>query len=248
MKHPAEKRPRRPKKGGYARGDETHLQIVETALDMFGQGGFEKTSTRAIADRAGVNLGSITYYFGSKKGLYRACAEHIAAYVEKTSETLLAEVEEAVEDQKLRRADLLALLRSYVDATAEQLVSKHDPQSWLLFMDREQTNPAIASDIVYRRVTQPLVHALAGLVGRITERSATDPDTVIRTLAIVGQLIVFRRMRIGALRTLGWPDFQSKRGSTLKQVLWDQIERGLETGPGSGRIGRLSRGRAAGRH
>ena len=240
-KHLAEKHPRRPKKGGYARGDETRLQIVETALDMFGQGGFEKTSTRAIADRAGVNLGSITYYFGSKKGLYRACAEHIATYGEKASEALLAEIEKAVSDQKLRRADLLALLRSYVAATTEQLVSKHDPQSWLLFMDREQTNPAIASDIVYRRVTQPLVHALAGLVGRIIGRSATDPETVIRTLAIVGQLIVFRRMRIGALRALGWPDFQSKRGSTLKEVLWDQIESGLETGSESGGTRDLAR-------
>ena len=77
--------PKRKSSGGYARGDETRLRIVETALDMFGQQGYEKTSTRAIAEHANVNLGALTYYFGNKEGLYRACAEHIASFVRSTS-------------------------------------------------------------------------------------------------------------------------------------------------------------------
>ena len=47
-------------------------RLLEAALQLFADKGYQKTSTREIADRAGVNLGSISYYFCDKPGLYRA--------------------------------------------------------------------------------------------------------------------------------------------------------------------------------
>ena len=74
--------PRRsPSEGGYARGQETRLRIIETAIPLFARLGFENTSTREIAAEAGVNPPALQYYFDSKEGLYRACAEHIADLV-----------------------------------------------------------------------------------------------------------------------------------------------------------------------
>ena len=43
-----------------------------TALRLFSEKGFAKTSTRAIAEAAGVNIAAISYYFGDKASLYRA--------------------------------------------------------------------------------------------------------------------------------------------------------------------------------
>lgn len=59
------------------RGDgiEARQRLLHTALRLFAEKGFAKTSTRAIALAAGANIGSISYYFGDKAGLYRAvCA------------------------------------------------------------------------------------------------------------------------------------------------------------------------------
>ena len=47
-------------------------QLMTAALRLFSEKGFAKTSTRAIAQAAGVNIASISYYFGDKAGLYRA--------------------------------------------------------------------------------------------------------------------------------------------------------------------------------
>jgi AcrR family transcriptional regulator len=41
-------------------------RLLEAALQLFADKGYQKTSTREIADAAGVNLGSISYYFGDK--------------------------------------------------------------------------------------------------------------------------------------------------------------------------------------
>jgi AcrR family transcriptional regulator len=53
-------------------GAEARQQLLLTALRLFSEKGFAKTSTRQIALAAGANLASISYYFGDKAGLYLA--------------------------------------------------------------------------------------------------------------------------------------------------------------------------------
>ena len=54
-------------------GVEARSRLLRTALKLFAQKGFAKTSTREIAQAAGTNLAAIAYYFGDKTGLYSAC-------------------------------------------------------------------------------------------------------------------------------------------------------------------------------
>ena len=54
-------------------GVEARARLLHTALKLFAQKGFAKTSTREIARAAGTNLAAIAYYFGDKTGLYSAC-------------------------------------------------------------------------------------------------------------------------------------------------------------------------------
>ncbi|HEY6773948.1 MAG TPA: TetR family transcriptional regulator, partial [Oxalicibacterium sp.] len=55
-----------------ADGAEARNRLLHAALHLFAEKGFSKTSTRDIAQKAGVNLAAIKYYFGDKAGLYRA--------------------------------------------------------------------------------------------------------------------------------------------------------------------------------
>lgn len=48
------------------------------ARELFARHGFDGASVRAITQRAGVNLGAITYHFGSKRGLFEAVAADMA--------------------------------------------------------------------------------------------------------------------------------------------------------------------------
>jgi AcrR family transcriptional regulator len=54
------------------RGAQTRALILETALDLFRQRGYEQTTMRAIAEQAGVSLGNAYYYFKSKEHLIQA--------------------------------------------------------------------------------------------------------------------------------------------------------------------------------
>ena len=47
-------------------------RLLRAGLKLFAAQGYSKTSTREVAEAAGVNVASIAYYFGDKAGLYKA--------------------------------------------------------------------------------------------------------------------------------------------------------------------------------
>jgi len=66
------------------KSEETRARILEAALELFLERGYQETTMRAIAERAGVAVGNAYYYFESKEHLIQAFyarthAEHVAA-------------------------------------------------------------------------------------------------------------------------------------------------------------------------
>jgi AcrR family transcriptional regulator len=60
-------------------GEQSRERLLMSAMRLFGQQGFSKTSTREIAQAAGTNVAAISYYFGDKAGLYQACFSFLCA-------------------------------------------------------------------------------------------------------------------------------------------------------------------------
>lgn len=50
----------------------TAAALLDAARELFAEHGYDGASIRAITRRAGVNLGAVTYHFGSKEALYHA--------------------------------------------------------------------------------------------------------------------------------------------------------------------------------
>lgn len=58
-------------RGRRADGAATRLRIIEAAGALIGEQGFAQVTGRAIAGRAGVDVASINYHFGSRERLYQ---------------------------------------------------------------------------------------------------------------------------------------------------------------------------------
>jgi AcrR family transcriptional regulator len=61
-----------------ARGN-TRDAIVDAALELFRERGFEGTTMRAVAERAGVSVGNAYYYFSSKDELVQGFYDQLVA-------------------------------------------------------------------------------------------------------------------------------------------------------------------------
>src|SRR5688572_239366 len=60
-----------------AASEETRRKILDAALDLFRERGFEATTIRDVAARAGLSLGSAYYYFTSKEAIVGAYYDYV---------------------------------------------------------------------------------------------------------------------------------------------------------------------------
>ena len=91
-----------------SKGEQTRAVILETALELFRERGYEETTMRAIAERAGVALGNAYYYFRSKEHLIQAFYSH-------THEERLAPSLELLDSEPDLKKRLLGVMRIMVE-------------------------------------------------------------------------------------------------------------------------------------
>jgi AcrR family transcriptional regulator len=97
-----------------ARAEQTRAAIVEAALALFTERGYEAATMRAIAERAGVSTGNAYYYFSSKEEL-------IQEFYSRNYEAHLA----ASRGVLTVETDLAARLRGTVRALVDILMPYH---------------------------------------------------------------------------------------------------------------------------
>jgi AcrR family transcriptional regulator len=91
-----------------AKSEQTRTLIVETALRLFRERGYEATTMRAIATEAGVSVGNAYYYFGSKEEL-------IQAYYDELQEEHNAACRAVLDREREFAARLLGVLKARID-------------------------------------------------------------------------------------------------------------------------------------
>jgi AcrR family transcriptional regulator len=188
---------------GYRKGEETRQRILDVALKAFGDASYKAATTRQIAEAAGVSLPTLQYYFGSKEGLYRACAEAIVErYRRHTRVAGAAAAAVLSEDGAAETARLH--LKAVIHALAGFLVGSREAEGWAQFVTRELRDPGPAFAILYENLWRPGVSNTARLMARILGVPEGDPGARIRALLLLSSLLAFQSGRSIALRTMGW--------------------------------------------
>jgi len=117
------------------------------------------------------------------------------------------------------------------EAIADRMFMKAcDTSNHRLFFTREQAGhePTIASEIMMRRVRQPLNDVGSRLIARITGTKPDDQLTLIRMLSLHGQLLMFHVAPRATLALLGWEEIDAGKGDLLKATVRAQTRILLE--------------------
>lgn len=207
------------------RGEDTRERLIEAALKLFGERGFDGASTRMLADAAGANLAAIPYHFGSKEGLYRAAAEFIVERTGKQIFPVIKKIELAVAARKLSRAEAIALLHELLERFSAIVIGSEFADTFASFVMREQLQPGAAFEILYDGMMRKLMEACARLLAIASGRRADDIRTVIRTQTLLGEILVFRTSRASVLRQLGWREFSQEQLQLIQSIVADNIDR-----------------------
>ncbi len=132
--------------------NDKHIQILNTAENLFASKGFEGTTVRDIAEKAGVNVAMISYYFGSKEKLMVALFEHKTGHIKMRVESLLKDTSitplqkiNMLVDEHIERA--MQQQKFHKIMMCEQVVNKN-PVVLSLLNDVKMRNTSLISDLI----------------------------------------------------------------------------------------------------
>ncbi|AMV70961.1 transcriptional regulator CecR [Desulfuromonas carbonis] len=207
--------------GGPPKEDPAHTRdrLLEAGLEVFGEYGYGGATTRLLAERARVNLAAIPYHFGGKEGLYQAVVTQIAGRVRQRLDPLLAEIGSARRSGATDAAAALVLLERLLAALVEFIVGTPEAARFSHIVLREQLSPSAAYAIVFERIMQPLMEALAALVAAAGGGTVVGPWQRLQAMTLLGQVLVFRFGRETAVRGLGMSGYSAEETAAIRDVV-----------------------------
>ncbi len=115
--------------------------IINTAVELFAEKGFEGTSIRDIATKADVNVAMINYYFGSKEKLFECMLQEKAAYTRDFLEEIIKN-KELSEIEKLDRIIDGYVMRLFTNRKFHRVIHQE-----MMLSQREALQEAIVNMI-----------------------------------------------------------------------------------------------------
>jgi AcrR family transcriptional regulator len=216
--------------GGYQRGEETRARIVEAAVAVFGERGYEGASTRDIATAAGVNAPAIQYYFDGKEGVYLECVEHLIKLLWHKMGDSVEAAEAALAQTPLKDQALIDASLGILGAVVSTIQDSPQTTAWRAFLDRHQAGlcPESASmafeDRFKKRIGVVVRLLIAGLSGYAVE----DERTVIHSMALFSQGLAFRVQKPKLLEALKWAEVGPQEMEQVRDVVLTQARFTLE--------------------
>ncbi len=192
----------------------------------FAEEGYDRASTRRIAQDAAVSPPALQYYFNGKDGLHMACAHLLAARFTAFMGGAYAAADMVARDDPHGAAEALVVL---IDAVMDYLSERSTSENAGRFMARGQGEEG--SLPAYQWLREVMGRELHGralrLVANATGSAEDDPVTRVRTVVILAPLKAFHVGRADVAVRLGWPDLQGPRLALIKQVIAEQTKAAL---------------------
>lgn len=151
-------------------------RILQKALELFSDKGYDATSVREICEAAGITKPTLYHFYGSKEGVYRAI-------VEGAMERFRADMVRSLAGGGTLRDRLVRMARAYVDATTRE----PDLARFIMALIHNPPRSAPATDFVgfYGAILEALSLAIDAAVAR---GEVAPGSTEVRLLVFMGAL------------------------------------------------------------
>lgn len=165
-------------------------RLLDVAEGLFSEGGFNDTSVRKIAAKAGCNLAAVNYYFGGKEKLYiEVWRQHLLIMRERITTSI-----ERVMSENTKENHLDDLLTSFATAFLEPIKDKSKAYRLIKLMDHEMLEPHLPKNMFLEEMIIPTFNAMQNALVKIYP--ALDKSKVHLILfSIIGQLVHLIRVQ-----------------------------------------------------
>lgn len=183
--------------------DDARSRLIEAAMELFAEKGYEGTSVRDLATAAGVNVAAVSYHFGSKDALYTETLRACLAPCAEVRMRMQAHLNLA--KQKRGRKAAEDALRGCIRDFLELLVSPAAKHSHLVMREQSEAKPRFAP--VIREFFEPVGTILHEVILMLAP-GLPQPTVFMTISGIIGQCLHIFKAR-ASYRVLAGVDSHS---------------------------------------
>lgn len=208
--------------------------LLYSAFKEFAQNGFWGATTRDIAGRANINISSILYYFGGKKGIYTAALNNIVDTVNAKTQNLTLRYEEVIKHPKDYQG-ARELLKDSFNLFLELICGEELSKDMKTVFLSEYSRPTEDFNILYDGLILPFHKRMSDLMVQAGQGKISLQDAYLYTFPIFAQLFVFSSRKETICKFMNWTEYTQEEIKRLQSYMQGQIEALLDR-QGSGNL------------
>ncbi len=172
-------------------GVNTKLALINAAGELFSEHGYDGTSTRAIAEKAQVNIAGIKYHFGGKEGLYLEVINHVFDYGRQCE---LCAIIEKDRSRLESREGLAEIILEHVISRYNEMFLSEDPEWHMRLILQEVLNNATGIEHIVENYFRPKHQEVMDLYKSI-KPNASKEEAYIWAFTTYSQIIFLLHLR-----------------------------------------------------
>lgn len=183
----------------------TKDKILNAAIPIFANRGFDDATVREICESAGVNQAAINYHFGDKQSLYAEAVKHCCARG-RPQEFPAGFSERPAAEQ----------LREFIRQRVSGILASRDDLHHRKLLLREMGSPTAATQDLMRNYVRSQYDILLGIVKAIVPDGVSQATLYMILFSITGQFMFYRAAAPMGAMIMGEEDFA---GLTVEDVV-----------------------------
>jgi len=179
----------------------TRDEIINVAVRLFSEQGFDQTTIRDISKSADVNVAAVNYHFKNKSGL----GDAVVAFLFENSNGDLndQQIECKITNEEEWRIAIYNFIYNFIaDRDKEEYRNFH--RSQLIF--RELNNPSEMFDKMYTKYMKPLQERLVIFLRQGLPKDVSEEEVSMWFITVMSQCVMFRKKQV-PMKTLKALDF-----------------------------------------
>jgi TetR/AcrR family transcriptional regulator, regulator of cefoperazone and chloramphenicol sensitivity len=197
-------------------------KILDAAVTIFSQNGFEGARTRDIADLAQVNISTLHYHFKSKDNIYGSVIQEINSLSNKYMMPTMIAQKEIIANSKNKKQIVEAI--KVMAITFVETITQPENKRYSKIIAFEQIEQSkhfkTLFENVMKRVCEPFLLAVA----KITGKKINTIEVILLTHTLHGVLTSFQHNKSSLLYLSGWNGYDDKNTKHIKKHILRTID------------------------
>jgi AcrR family transcriptional regulator len=197
-------------------------KILDAAVTIFSQNGFEGARTRDIANLAQINISTLHYHFKSKDNIYASVIQEINSQCNKYMMPTMIAQKEIITNSKNKK-EIIEAVKVMAITFIETIISPEN-KSYSKIIAFEQIEQSKHFKTLFENVMKRVCEPFLLAVGKITDKKTTAIEVILLTHALHGILTSFQHSKSSLLYLSGWSSYDDKNIKHIKKHILRTID------------------------